>query len=614
MSTVLVVDDKEMLRDSVGATLARSGLTVETAHDAGTALAAIARQRPDCVVTDLKMPGMDGLGLIEAIKKLDEDLPVVLMTAFGTIETAVKAIKLGAFDYVTKPFEGDEILITVKRAVQHGQLVRENAVLRSGATPGSPRAPSGAELVGLHRLVGDSPAMRRVKEQVLAVAESAGTVLICGESGTGKEVIARAIHELSPRDRQPFLGVNCAALSDTLLESELFGHEKGAFTGADKVRKGRFELADRGTLLLDEISEVPPRVQAKLLRVLQERVLERVGSSTSIGVDVRVIATSNRDLPKSVAKGEFRQDLFFRLNVLPVHLPPLRDRTEDIVPLAEHFLRQISLRDGKALLRVSEPAATAMISYLWPGNVRELQNICERAAVLARGDCIGPELIRPWLGQGLAMPAGPAQPLSQATAREGAYPMSGQHAEHEAVSFQSAGYQNGHQQGHQQGHPHGQPHGHMPSAAYPSELRASLNGHARAVAPLAPHGTIQGGAMPHSFAVAFGHVEVKPGAFGLAPSGQPQGQPLGQPIGQPLGQPLGQSVIPSPYDTHMMGVEVVAITNRVLEDIERDAIVNTLRKFNGHRQRTAQALGIGVRTLGLKLKKWKSLSLIEESL
>jgi DNA-binding NtrC family response regulator len=580
MSTVLVVDDKEMLRDSVGATLARAGLTVEAAGDGPAALSAIARSRPDCVVTDLKMPGMDGLGLIEAIRTLDEDLPVVLMTAFGTIETAVRAIKLGAFDYVTKPFEGDELLITVKRAVQHGQLVRENAVLRTGAGAGSARAASGAELVGLHRLVGDSPAMRRVKEQVLAVAESAGTVLICGESGTGKEVVARAIHELSPRDRQAFLGVNCAALSDTLLESELFGHEKGAFTGADKVRKGRFELADRGTLLLDEISEVPPRVQAKLLRVLQERVLERVGSSTSIGVDVRVIATSNRDLPKSVAKGEFRQDLFFRLNVLPVHLPPLRDRAEDIVPLAEHFLRQISLRDGKPLLRLSEAAAAAMTAYSWPGNVRELQNICERAAVLARGECVGPELIRPWLGQGLAVPAGPAQPLSVAQAREGARE-GAREAEATAVEMGSeavvhagaagtAPWLNGH--GHLNGH---------------ANVHGGLNGLERGLAgPAGAGGAWVGG---------YGHVEVKPGA--------------GASVSTERGLVGAASVAGGGGSG-----EVVAISNRALEDIERDAIVNTLRRFNGHRQRTAQALGIGVRTLGLKLKKWKSLSLIEESL
>ena len=506
-ATVLVVDDKEMLRDSVGATLARAGMQVSTADGGEAAIAAIARQRPDCVVTDLKMPGMDGIGLIEAVRKLDDELPVILMTAFGTVETAVKAMKMGAFDYVTKPFEGDELIIAVKRAVEHGRLLRENAILKSTGGPSpAPRSTSGATLAGLHRLVGESAAIRRVKEQVLAVAESAGTVLICGESGTGKEVIARAIHELSPRDNQAFLGVNCAALSDTLLESELFGHEKGAFTGAEKLRKGRFELADRGTLLLDEISETPARLQAKLLRVLQERVFERVGSSTAIGCDVRVIATSNRDLPKAVARNEFRQDLFFRLNVLPVHLPPLRDRLEDIPALVSHFMQQIATREGgsKPALVFSEEALSVLMAYSWPGNVRELQNIAERAAVLCRGNgTVGPELIRPWLGQGWAGASGPAQAIIAGTTAE------------------------------------------------PAAIGSIANGHGYA-------GSI---------------AELKPAA------------------------PVAVSIEPEP-----------------LEETERRAIITALKSYNGHRQKTAIALGIGVRTLGLKLKKWKSQNLVEATL
>jgi DNA-binding NtrC family response regulator len=515
-ATVLVVDDKEMLRDSVGATLARAGMQVSTADGGEAAIAAIARQRPDCVVTDLKMPGMDGIALIDAVRKLDDELPVILMTAFGTVETAVKAMKLGAFDYVTKPFEGDELIISVKRAVEHGRLLRENAILKTtGAAANTPRSNSGATLAGLHRLVGESAAIRRVKEQVLAVAESAGTVLICGESGTGKEVIARAIHELSPRDGQAFLGVNCAALSDTLLESELFGHEKGAFTGAEKLRKGRFELADRGTLLLDEISETPPRLQAKLLRVLQERVFERVGSSTAIGCDVRVIATSNRDLPKAVAKGEFRQDLFFRLNVLPVHLPPLRDRLEDIPALVNHFMQQIATREGgnKTSLCFSEEAIAVMQAYSWPGNVRELQNIAERAAVLCRGNgTVGPELIRPWLGQGFASNGGLAQALTNGM------------VEH-ALNGHANGSSNGASNGYHGGH----------------------NGSIAEVKPMTP--------------AANGTIEPEP-----------------------------------------------------LEETERRAIVTALKSYGGHRQKTAIALGIGVRTLGLKLKKWKSQNLVEASL
>jgi DNA-binding NtrC family response regulator len=507
MNTVLVVDDKEMLRDSVGQTLSRAGFNVVTAADAASAVELIARRRPDAVVTDLKMPGPGGggLDLLEQARQIDDALPFVVMTAFGTVETAVKAIKLGAFDYITKPFEGDELIISVKRAIEHAKLVRENAVFRTvvegcptpAASPGG-----GGSTVGLDRIIGDSPVMRRVKQQVLSVAESHGTVLICGESGTGKEVVARAIHDISPRAGEPFLAFNCAALSESLLESELFGHEKGAFTGAERLRKGRFELADRGTLLLDEISEISSSIQAKLLRVLQERTFERVGSSFSIGIDVRVVATSNRDLPRAVAKGEFRQDLFFRLNVLPIHLPPLRDRVEDIPALSEHFLRLTAQREGKAVKTISPEAITAMQTYSWPGNVRELQNVCERAAVLCKAATIERSLIEPWL-----------------VAAEGMSPVA-------LVN-----------------------------------VAAGLNGHAS----------------PASIStIGSAIVEHKPASDGVG--------------------------------------GFVAVDGRALDEIERDAIVRTLTRFNGHRQRTAQALGIGVRTLGLKLKKWKELQLVEQTL
>lgn len=502
MSTVLVVDDKEMMRDSVGSTLQRAGFSVVTADGAEGALGLIARRRPDAVVTDLRMPGASGLELLEKIREIDDDVPVVIMTAYADVNSAVQAIKLGAFDYVTKPFEGDELIIAIKRAISHARLLRENAVLRASGEPADePAVDAGVlpGLRGLERLIGASPAMRRVKEQVRAVAESQGTVLVYGESGTGKEVVARAIHELSPRAAGPFLPVNCAALSESLLESELFGHEKGAFTGAERLRKGRFELADGGTLLLDEVSEVGPQVQAKLLRVLQERMFERVGSSMPIGVDVRVIATSNRDLPKSVARGDFRQDLFFRLNVLPVHLPPLRDRSEDVPALAAHFIGQICRREGRPDMSMDAAALELLQAYSWPGNVRELQNICERAVVLSAatassggGDLVRRELIEPWLLAGT--PGGVETPLRATAASE--------------------------------------------------------------VEPKAP---------PPA------------GANGIT--------------------------IPPPSQ----GV-------RKLEEIERDVIVQTLRGFNGHRLRTAKALGIGVRTLGLKLKKWKEQRLVSESL
>lgn len=496
MSTVLVVDDKDLLRDSVGATLQRAGYTVITASDAPSALEAIARRRPDAVVTDLKMPGMSGLELIEQAREIDDDLPIVMMTAFGAVETAVSAMKLGAFDYLTKPFEGDQLVVAVKRAIEHARLVRENAVLRRGADGSG--GGSGAGVSGLDRLVGNSAAMRRVKEQVRAVAESQGTVLICGESGTGKEVVARAVHDLSARRDEPFLAVNCAALSESLLESELFGHEKGAFTGAERLRKGRFELAERGTLLLDEISEISTRVQAKLLRVLQERTLERVGSSMSIGVDVRVVATSNRDLPRSAAAGEFRQDLFFRLNVLPIHLPPLRDRVDDIPLLLETFLAATARREGKETKSIDPGAMEAMQAYSWPGNVRELQNICERAAVLCPGPVIERALVEPWLS-----------------------------------ACSSGG-----------------------------------------------------------------------GAGGTAPA------PLVGVAGLLGGGLLAEAKIGAMDRDAVLGI----LDGRPLEDIERDAIVRTLHRFHGHRQRSATALGIGVRTLGLKLKKWKELKLVEDTL
>jgi len=497
MNTVLVVDDKEMMRDSVGATLQRAGFTVITAEGGQQALGMIASRRPDAVVTDLKMPGMTGTDLLGKIREFDDELPVVLMTAFAEVGTAVEAMKLGAFDYITKPFQGDELIIAVKRAMSHAQVLRENAVLRAGAEGPMPAAPGSTGPSGIDRIVGISPAIKRVKEQVMAVAESQGTVMICGESGAGKEVIARAIHDHSARKGSPFLAVNCAALSESLLESELFGHERGAFTGADKLRKGRFELSDGGSLLLDEVSEISPQIQAKLLRVLQERSFERVGSSTSIGVDVRVIATSNRDLPSAVARSEFRQDLFFRLNVLPIHVPPLRDRLEDVPVLVEYFVGHFCRREGRPPIRFDASAMTLMQTYHWPGNVRELMNICERAVVL--------NTLRPSApGKALAAP----RPIARDTIEPWLMPAGTGHA---------------------------------------AETRQII--------------------------------ETKPmGA--VSPSSE----------------------------------QAPVITVRPLEDLERDAIVFALRRFNGHRQKTATALGIGVRTLGLKLKKWKQEKLVSESL
>ncbi|NRA57446.1 MAG: sigma-54-dependent Fis family transcriptional regulator [Phycisphaerales bacterium] len=525
MSTVLVVDDKEMMRDSVCSVLRRAGMTALAACSGQEALDRVALQRPDAVVSDLKMPGMTGVDLLAQVRAIDEELPVVLMTAFGSVQTAVEAMKLGAFDYLTKPFEGDELLICVKRAIQHAKLRRENAVLRAEGAQAEVEAGGGIVTnglaFGLDRLVGASPAMRSVKAQVQAVADSHGTVLIVGESGTGKEVVARSIHELSARRTGPFLAVNCAALSETLLESELFGHEKGAFTGADKMRKGRFELAHGGTLLLDEVSEVSPAIQAKLLRVLQERAFERVGSSQPISVDVRVLATSNRDLPKAVAAGEFRQDLFFRLNVLPIHLPVLTDRVEDVPVLAECFLGQIAKREGRGGVRLEPGAVDLLCKYGWPGNVRELQNVCERAVVLsATGDrrsdvVIKREMIEPWL----VWKTTPVQDGARIVAN-GASP--------------------------------------MPATEVPALAEAVAAG---------------------------------PAGFEAAPSNGA----------------VAQIVEPGGPITFAPG-------STTLEDMERDAIVRTLERYQGHRQKSADALGIGVRTLGIKLKKWKGDGLVPSDL
>jgi DNA-binding NtrC family response regulator len=387
MARILIVDDQEMLRDSLAATLARDGHEIVAAGDGASALSRLEASRIDLMITDLKMPRMTGIELLVEARKRRPDLPVVLMTAFATVQTAVEAMKLGAYDYIQKPFEADELKMLVERTLEHSRLKLENAALRQMTELNAPRP-----------LVGSSGVMEEVRKRIELVARSNATVLVRGESGTGKEVVARAIHASSDRRERPFLAVNCAALSESLLESELFGHEKGAFTGADRLRRGRFELADGGTLLLDEISEIAPGLQAKLLRVLQESTFERVGSSLTQQVDVHVVATSNRDLERSVADGKFRQDLFYRLNVVPIELPPLRERSDDVPELCRHFLHQIARRDRNAFRHIEPEAVRHMQKYAWPGNVRELQNIIERAVVLETDPgCIRRSTVEPWL-------------------------------------------------------------------------------------------------------------------------------------------------------------------------------------------------------------------------
>ena len=471
MARILVVDDKEVVRDGVGLTLARSGHGVCPASDGATALEQLDKRKIDLVITDLSMPGMDGLELLHAIRERDEHMPVILMTAYGSIEKAVEAMRAGAWDFVTKPFHGDELQLAVSRALEHGAMRKENQTLRAAGQ---------SEEVDM---VAGAPAMQNVVAQLEVIAEANADVLLTGESGVGKEVAAKWIHEHSPRKDGGFLAVNCAALPGPLLESELFGHEKGAFTGAAERRLGRFELADGGTLLLDEIGELDLALQSKLLRVLQERTFERVGASRSIRTDVRVIAATNRDLAAEVRAGRFREDLLYRLNVLPVHLPPLRDRREDIIVLADRFLAAAARRDGRPVPSLAADAQQALVSYNWPGNVRELRNICERAAVLCRSSEVPGRVVAPWLGGSSG-------------------------GEEVAVEIE------------------------IPAAASPES--SSL------------------------------------------PTWVCDGQ------------------------------------GKTLEVLERETILATLEACGGHRQNTARALRIGVRTLGLKLRKWKDEGLIAQ--
>ncbi len=395
MARILIADDQELMRDSLATTLAREGHEIVACGDGAVAVSKLEGGRFDLLITDLKMPKLTGIELLAEAKRLRPDMPVVLMTAFATVQTAVEAMRLGAYDYIQKPFDGDEIKMLVDRTLEHSRLKLENQALRSMAEVNCSRP-----------LVGSCEIMAEVKKKIDLVAKSNATVLIRGESGTGKEVVARAIHAASQRHDRPMLAVNCAALSENLLESELFGHEKGAFTGADKLRRGRFELADGGTLLLDEISEIAPGLQAKLLRVLQESAFERVGSSLTQQVDVRVIATTNRNLEEEVAAGKFRQDLYYRLNVVPIELPALRHRVEDIPELAKHFLHLVAKRDKDAFRHIEPEAIRILQRYSWPGNVRELQNIIERAVVLETAPgLIRGETIEPWLKNGEAATA-----------------------------------------------------------------------------------------------------------------------------------------------------------------------------------------------------------------
>ncbi|WP_447980314.1 sigma-54-dependent transcriptional regulator [Candidatus Nitrospira bockiana] len=381
LGLILVVDDDAMARGLLAEALRKDGYTVEEAASGTEAIERGRQQRFDVVLTDIRMGDVDGLAVLQDFKQHSPDTSIVLLTGFGSMEGAIDAIKQGAYDYLAKPFKKDEIRLVVRRSLEHSRLVRENARFREELR----------ERYDLSRLVGSSPQMLEVYKLVARVSGGRSTVLIEGESGTGKELIARAIHAHGPRRDQAFVPINCAALPDTLLESELFGHEKGAFTGAVGVKKGLFETAHGGTLFLDEIGDIGPALQVKLLRVIQEQEVRRVGAISSAKVDVRIIAATNRDLAQLVKEGRFREDLFYRLNVVRIVVPPLRDRREDIPMLAQHFLDKLT-REGGPMIRGFVPQTMALLThYAWPGNVRELENAIERAVSLSHGPLILPD-------------------------------------------------------------------------------------------------------------------------------------------------------------------------------------------------------------------------------
>lgn len=378
---ILIVDDEELMRRFLAETLVRKNYDVETAGSGKEALAALKKKNYDLIITDMKMPDLSGIELLRKVKESSPQTLVIVMTAYGTIETAVEAMRLGAFNYLLKPFTPDAIETLIEKAAGHLALVQENIYLREEVS--SKRIPT--------KLVAASPLMKKVLAEAIQIAKSHASVLIHGESGTGKEVVAAAIHAHSLRAQNPYIRVNCAAIPDTLIESEFFGHEKGAFTGANNKRLGRFELADKGTLLLDEVTEIPIGLQPKLLRVLQEQEFERVGGTKPLAVDVRLISTSNRNLKEAIKEKIIREDLYYRLNVVPLHLPPLRERQEDILPLTHYFLGKFCAENGRPLKTLSKEAEKKLLSHPWPGNIRELANALERVVVIDGGPLIGPE-------------------------------------------------------------------------------------------------------------------------------------------------------------------------------------------------------------------------------
>jgi DNA-binding NtrC family response regulator len=373
---ILIIDDDESIRDSCSQVLKKERYSVKTAKDGSEGLKVFKKEFFHTVLLDLKLPGLDGMEILSRIKEKYADTPVIIITGYASIESAVEAMKRGAFNYLTKPFSPDQLRIAIKKALDSRKLFIENIYLREVLERQSE----------FGMVLGKSEAMEKILDIVRRVSSSESTVLITGESGTGKELLAREIHNHSPRQKAPFIVVDCGALVETLFESELFGHIKGSFTGAHETKHGRFEVANGGTIFLDEISNISLNIQAKLLRVIQEREITRVGSSRPIKVDIRILAATNENLADSVTKGKFREDLFYRLSVVPIHLPPLRERKEDIPYLIEHFLQKYNKRARKNIASVSPEVKKALMQYDWPGNIRELENTIERAVVLSKSD------------------------------------------------------------------------------------------------------------------------------------------------------------------------------------------------------------------------------------
>jgi len=390
---ILIVDDEKGIRTTLSGILSDEGYRPLAVGSGPEALARIGEEVPELVVLDIWLPDMDGIDILDEIKRQWPELPVIMISGHGTIETAVKATKLGAYDFIEKPLSLEKTLLVIDRALEHARLEQENRLLRE-------------RIERAHEIIGTSPTVTELRRQISIAAPTNGRVLIIGENGSGKELVARAVHALSARRDRPFVEVNCAAIPDELIESELFGHEKGAFTGAVARRRGKFELADGGTLFLDEVGDMSLRTQAKVLRALEEQTIERIGGHESIRVDVRVLAASNKRLEDLIAQGRFREDLFYRLNVIPIEVPPLRRRTEDIALLVDHFVRTFSAEYGKRPKPFSGDAMVFLMAYDWPGNVRELKNMVERLVIMTPGDVIGPEDLPPPLRPREVVPAG----------------------------------------------------------------------------------------------------------------------------------------------------------------------------------------------------------------